>query len=85
MQIDKEGKTQVDKEGKAQVAYGYEVEYRKLFEDSVSINCRVPIVGLLGQHPLICVILQSQHASDIASACLAVASLSIAVNNYIST
>ena len=30
------------------VLYGYEIEYTKLFEDSVSMNFRVPIVGLLG-------------------------------------
>ena len=35
----------------ASIFYGYEIEYTKLFEDSVSMNFRVPIVGLLGAIP----------------------------------
>ena len=40
---------QLDEEtNKLTVAYGYEIEYTKLFEDSLSMNFNVPIVGLLG-------------------------------------
>ena len=38
--------------GSSAVAYGYEIEYTKLFEDSLSMNFGVPIVGLLGLQPL---------------------------------
>jgi len=42
-QVDKETNKVTD-----EVAFGYEIEYTKLFEDSLSMNFNVPIVGLLG-------------------------------------
>jgi hypothetical protein len=37
-----------DDEGKQSTAFGYEIEYTKLFEDSLSTVFGVPIVGVLG-------------------------------------
>jgi hypothetical protein len=40
------------KKDKDEPDYGYEIEYTKLFEDSLSTEFGVPIVGLLGMFPL---------------------------------
>jgi hypothetical protein len=46
--------TKLDQETeKIKPAFGYEIEYTKLFEDSLSRVFNVPIVGLLGAPPLV--------------------------------
>jgi hypothetical protein len=47
--VDPDGKCPVKKDGS--VSFGYEIEYTKLFEDSLSRVFNVPIVGLLGTPP----------------------------------
>jgi hypothetical protein len=48
--VDQEGKFPVKADGKS-AAFGYEIEYTKLFEDSLSTVFGVPIVGVLGMLP----------------------------------
>jgi hypothetical protein len=47
--VDRAGNYPVRKDGKA--FFGYEIEYTKFFEDSLSRIFSVPIVGLLGVQP----------------------------------
>jgi hypothetical protein len=50
--VDPDGNCPVKPDGK--ISFGYEIEYTKLFEDSLSRVFNVPIVGLLGTPPGTC-------------------------------